>query len=89
MKPVTLNSAMISGAAVCGRDISDQVDIDHEQHEIGRVKLPQPPEDAGRGHDESTFQHHLSVDDRRGIAADEHEQVSRAAESEISQRQRN
>ena len=46
--------------------------------------MPQPLEDAGCRHDEAPLQHHPSIEDRGGIAADEHEQVGGAAESEIA-----
>ena len=65
------------------RDISDQIDVDHKQHDIGSVKLPQPLEDTGCGHDEAALQHHLSIKNGSGITSDEHEQVGGAAESEI------
>src|SRR5438034_854751 len=65
------------GGTGLARDISDQVDI-------GGVKLPQALENTGRRHDETAFQHHLSIEDRGRVAADEHEQVDGAAEPEIS-----
>src|SRR6185369_4627991 len=71
------------GSAGFSRDISDEVDIDHKQNDIGDVKLPQPFENAGCRHDETALQHHPSIEDRGRIAADKHEQISGAAESEI------
>ena len=55
--------------------------------DVGRIKLPQTLENASCRHDETAFQHHLSVEDRGNIATDEYEQVGRAAETEIPQRQ--
>ena len=83
------DSRDVEFADKCGRggfarDISDQIDIDHEQDDIGGVKLPQPLEDAGCRHDEPALQHHPSIEDRGRIAADKHEQVGGAAESEIA-----
>ena len=72
------------GRGGLARDISDQIDIDHEQDDIGGVKLPQPLEDTGCRHDEPALQHHPSIEDRGGVTADEHEQVGGAAESEVA-----
>ena len=72
------------GCAGLARDISDQIDIDHEQDDIGGVKLPQPLEDTGCRHDEPALQHHPSIEDCGSIAADKHEQVGSAAEPEIA-----
>ena len=46
--------------------------------------MPQPLEDTGCGHDEAAVQYHLSIEDGGGVAADEHEQVGGAAESEVA-----
>ncbi|MFK4663974.1 hypothetical protein ABIF76_004828 [Bradyrhizobium ottawaense] len=68
-------------------DIGDGVDVDHEQHDIGGVEPPDAAEDARRRHEVAPFKRHPAVDDGDAIADDEHEQVSRAAEAEIAQRQ--
>ena len=72
------------GRGGLARDISDQIYVDHEQDNIGGVKLPQPLEDSGCRHDEAALQHHPSIEDRGRITADEHEQVGGAAEPEIA-----
>ena len=72
------------GRAGFARGISDQIDIDHEQDDIGGVKLPQPLEDTGCRHDETALQHHPSIEDSGGVTADKHEQVDGAAEPEIA-----
>ena len=71
------------GSAGFSRDISDEFDIDHKQNDIGDVKLPQPLENAGCRHDEPALQHHPSIENCGRIAADKHEQIGGAAESEI------
>lgn len=70
------------------RDITDQVDIDHEQHDVSRVELPDALEDAGCSHDVSALDGDSGVDNGCGIAGDEDEQIGRAAEAEIAQGQR-
>ena len=43
---------------------------------------------TGCGHDEPALQHHFSIENRGGVAADKYEQIGGAAESEIPQGQR-
>ncbi len=69
-------------------DIGDGVDIDHEQHDIGGIEPPDAAEDARRRDDIAALQRHLAVNDGDAIAHHEHEQISGAAEAEVSQRQK-
>ena len=75
------------GRAISCGDPADRVEINHEHHEMGGVKLADPLDDLAGRYDETALQRHLSKEDRRGVTGDEYEQVGGAAESEISKSQ--
>jgi hypothetical protein len=74
------------GSGVACRDVPNDNDVDHEQDHIRSVELPDPPENPRRPDNEAALQYHFRVDERRGIAGYEDEQIRGAAESVIPQR---
>ena len=75
------------GRGILGRHMGDGVDINDEQDDVGCIELPHALENTGCRDDKPALEHHSSIEHRSGITGGKHEQVGRAAESEIAYRQ--
>src|SRR5690606_37963721 len=61
-------------------------DIDHEQNDMGDVKLPDSFEQPCCTDDETAVEHHVGVDERSSVAGNENEQVGGVAEPVVARR---
>ena len=67
-----------------GRDVGDFRQEDHEQKDVGDVDLPDPLHDPrGRDH-EAEIAHRPAVDEGRGVAGDEDEDLGGVAETVVA-----
>ena len=66
------------------RDISDLGEIDRKQEHVGDIDLPRALEHAGAGDDEAMLAHGPAIDEGRGIAGDEDENLGGVAEAVIA-----
>src|SRR6202035_103457 len=70
-----------------GGDVGNLREKDREQKYMRDVNLPDPPQDAGGRHHETGLKHSAAVNERRGIARDENENLGGVAESVIADRE--
>ena len=66
------------------RDIGDLGEIDREQEHMRHIDLPGALEHAGGGDDEAVRLHGAAIDEGRGVAGDEDEDLGGVAETVIA-----
>ncbi len=70
-----------------GGDVGNLREEDREQKHVRDINLPDPPQDARGRHHETGLEHRAAVNERRGIARDENEDLGGVAESVIADRE--
>ena len=66
------------------RDISDADDIDDEQQYVRDIELPNAFQEFCGTDNEAAFEHDARIDERGGVARNEHEQIGGVAEAIVS-----
>ena len=64
-----------------GGDVGDFGEEDREQKHMRDIDLPDPPQDARGRHHEAGLAHGAAIDERRGVAGDENEDLGGVAEN--------
>jgi hypothetical protein len=80
-------SSEYSGLSKPGGDVGDLGEKNREQEHMRDIDLPDPPQDARGGDHEAGFQHGAAIDERRGIAGDEDEDLGGVGKAVIADRQ--
>ena len=69
-----------------GRQIGDLGEVDDEQEHVGDVDLPGPPQDAGARDHQAALAHRPPIDECRGVARNEDEDLGGVAEAIVADR---